>query len=72
MINTNNPDELSPDEALAELASLLAAALLRMQKTRDSGTCPNSAQPGLELSDGTVLSVTSGLLPETPKRERER
>ena len=69
---TNKTRETTDAEAWEELASLLAAALLRMHKMQQIEKAHNSTRPGLEVPGETVLSVTSGLLPEAPKREGER
>ena len=65
-------EEHAKVEQREELAGLLAVALLRLLKMKQLQINQNSATPSLEVPTETVLSVTSGLLPETPKREGER
>ena len=65
---TDDPSEMTPEHCMVEIASLLAAALLRMQKMRDEQLGDNFSVPSLEVPPQTVLSVTSGLLPETLER----
>ena len=69
----DDPAELTADERLRELASILAQGMLRRRKCRPMPKCaaeiPQSVGLlGLEVADETLLSVTSGLLPETLKR----
>lgn len=67
MRSFNDPSSLTPDERLSEVACILAAGVLRLH-ARAALSCDspgpeksqNSAPPGLELSDETVLSVHCG------------
>jgi hypothetical protein len=62
-----DPASMTPDERLSEVASIFAAGILRLH-ARAALSCDNSppeksqnsAPPGLELSDETVLSVNRG------------
>ncbi len=65
----DDPAELTADERMREIASIFAQGVLRRRKPKNVAEIPwKAGQPGLELSPDTVLSVTSGLLPETLKR----
>lgn len=67
MRSFDDPATMTPDERLSEVASILAAGVLRLH-ARAALSCDypapeksqNSAPPGLELSDETVLSVNRG------------
>ena len=55
-------EELIPEDRLSQVASLLAAAILRMRPTTPS-ICENPAAPsnsGLELVSESLLTVTRG------------
>jgi hypothetical protein len=63
----DDPSFLTPDERLSEVASILAAGVLRLHAGAAlSGDhlgpekSPNSAPAGLEVSEETVLSVHRG------------
>ena len=70
MRSFEDPDLLTPDQRLAEVASILAAGLLRLHtraalsdNATDSSNAEKPAEsgsPGLEVSDKTVLSVHNG------------
>ena len=68
-----SPDEeLTPEDRLSQVASQLAAAILRMRPPTPS-ICENPAVPsnsGLELVSESLLNVTRGELP--PKRPKTR
>lgn len=67
MRSFDDPAAMTPDERLSEVASIFAAGILRLH-ARAALSCgnsrpeepQNSATPGLELSDETVLSVHCG------------
>jgi hypothetical protein len=67
MRSFDNLATMTPDERLSEVASIFAAAILRLH-ARAALSCDNpgpenpqkSTSPGLELSDETVLSVHCG------------
>ena len=61
------------DDQLAEIARLLAIGLLRwhqqQRRLAQTGTCPDSALPGLEVSPATVLSGVNPVNgPENPRQ----
>jgi hypothetical protein len=63
----DDPSFLTPDERLSEVASILAAAVLRLHARAalfgddpGRGIPPDSGSGGLEVSDETVLSVQRG------------
>ncbi|MCX7429091.1 MAG: hypothetical protein NTW96_26135 [Planctomycetia bacterium] len=67
MRSIDDPSFLTPDERLSEVASILAAGVLRLHArsafpadNRGPGESPNSAPSGLEVSEETVLSVQRG------------
>lgn len=66
MVSPLPPDEMTPAERLTELASILAAGLLRLRRCPISATedSPESSRetPGerLDLPAETVLSVERG------------
>lgn len=55
-----DPAELTPDERLRQIATILARGVLRLRRRRAAGTAPESGSPSLDVSAETVLSVTSG------------
>ena len=67
---TDDLPSLTPDERFGEVARILGAGVLRLHasaalsadKAEDSPSenSPNSASPGLEVSEETVLSVHNG------------
>jgi hypothetical protein len=67
---SEDTDLLTPDERFTEVASILAAGILRLhtraalsEDTTNHSAPENlaeSASPGLEVSDETVLSVPNG------------
>ena len=68
-----SPAELTADERLREMASIFAQGMLRQRKCRTMPKCAaeipqRAGLLGLEVRPETLLSVTSGLLPETLKR----
>ena len=65
MPSTRDPDQMTDDQRVQEVASLFAAAILRVQAqpvpgTSSSEKTPDSSAHPLELSDTTRLSVTAG------------
>jgi len=63
----DDPSFLAPEERLSEVASILAASVLRLHARAalsgdDPGQeiSPDFASAGLEVSEGTVLSVQGG------------
>jgi hypothetical protein len=63
----NDPSLLTPDERLSEVASILAAGILRLHARAalsgdhlEPGESPNSSGIGLEVCGKTVLSVQRG------------
>jgi hypothetical protein len=67
MRSFDDPSFLTPDERLSEVASIMAAGVLRLHARaalsgHDLGPekSPNSGRPGLEVSEETVLSVQRG------------
>ena len=65
-------EELTPDERLSQVASLLAAAIQRMRTTPPPicGKLSANSNSGLELVSESLLNVTRGELP--PKRPKTR
>ena len=65
MPSTRDPDQMTDDQRIHEVASLFAAAIRRVQAqpvpaTSSSEKTPDSSAHPLELSDPTRLSVTTG------------
>jgi len=63
--STRDPDQMTDDQRIHEVASLFAAAIRRVQAqpvpaTSSSEKTPDSSAHPLELSDPTRLSVTTG------------
>ena len=62
----DDPDELTSDDRLTEVAAILARGVLRLRTRRklagnaDAKNGSDSGQAPLEVSDETVLSVTTG------------
>ena len=48
MTNGANPELLSPDERLAEIADLLAAGLMRLRARQSSHLSPHSGESSLD------------------------
>jgi hypothetical protein len=68
-----SPDEeLTPEDRLSQVASLLAAAILRMRPTLPSmcGNLSDDSNSGLELVSESLLNVTRG--ERSPKRQLTR
>jgi len=70
-----SPDEeLTPDDRLSQVASLLAAAILRMRPTPRS-ICGNPAAPsnsGLEIVSESLLTVTRGELESQRSHKKQK
>jgi len=69
---TTGTDQMSPDARLHELASLLAAGVLRMRRAASPAKPeipPNPTETCLDVHPGNSLTVTRGL---TRPRVRER
>ena len=67
-------EELTPDDRLSQVASLLAAAILRMRPPTPS-ICENPAAPsksGLELVSESLLTVTRGELESQRSHKRQK
>ena len=67
-------EELTPEERLSQVASLLAAAILRMRPPTIT-ICGNSAAPsnsGLELVSESLLTVTRGELESQRSHKRQK
>ena len=63
MPSTRDPDQMTDDQRIEEVAGLFATAILRLQAhpaTSSSEKTPESSARPLELSDPTRLSVTAG------------
>jgi hypothetical protein len=70
MRSIDDPDLLTPDQRLAEVASILAAGVLRLhsrvaiaddaEQHSAPGNLGKSDSPGLAVPDETVLSVHNG------------
>lgn len=65
MPSTRDPDQMTDDQRIEEVAGLFATAILRLQArpaaaTSSSEKTPESSAHPLELSDPTRLSVTTG------------
>lgn len=65
MPSTRDPDQMTDDQRIQEIASLFATAVLRLQArpvaaTSFSEKTPDSSADPLELSPTTRLSVTIG------------
>ena len=66
MSDLSNTARLSPDDRLREVASILAAGVLRLRQRAALPTNETQETPagmpatGLEVSDETVLSVHTG------------
>lgn len=68
-------DELGEREIVGELSKLFAHGVLRLRQRRHAAgeTSAKSAARRLEVSDGTVLCVSTGVNgPESPKPRRTR
>lgn len=66
--------EMTPDERLIQVASLLAAAILRMRPPTPS-ICGNLSTPsnsGLELVSESLLNVTRGELESQRSHKRQK
>jgi hypothetical protein len=62
---TRNPDQMTDDQRIEEVAGLFATAILRVKSrpaaaTSSSEKTPESSAHPLELSAPTRLSVTTG------------
>ena len=67
-------EELTPDERLSQVASLLAAAIQRMRTTPPS-ICGNLSTPSntwLELVSESLLNVTRGELESQRSHKRQK
>ena len=67
-------EELTPEERLSQVASLLAAAILRMRPPTPS-ICENPDAPsksGLELVSESLLTVTRGELESQRSHKRQK
>jgi hypothetical protein len=67
MRSFEDPDLLTPDQRLSEVADILAVGVLRLRmraavlgSDSDPGILPESTRPRLEVFDETVLSVHNG------------
>lgn len=67
-------DELTPDDRLSQVASLLAAAILRMRPTPPSicGNLSQAPNSGLELVSESLLTVTRGELESQRSHKRQK
>ena len=65
-------EELTPEDRLSQVASLLAAAIVRMRPTLPSiyGNLSDDSNSGLELVSESLLNVTRG--ERSPKRQLTR
>ena len=64
MPSTRDPDQMTDDQRIEEVAALFATAILRLRSrpaaaTSSSEKTPESSAHPLELSDPTRLSVTT-------------
>ena len=67
-------EELTPDDRLSQVASILAAAILRMRPPTPS-ICENPAAPsksGLEIVSESLLTVTRGELESQRSHKRQK
>ena len=71
---SRDESDMTPDDRLTQVASLLAAAILRMRTTSPS-ICENPAatsNSGLELVSESLLNVTRGELESQRSHKRQK